>query len=175
MSLTKRITKSRSYRMISTSLSALVSRILRLPPHLMLRMGQKLFISIVIPVLVGVVIFGLCERLVFDINLWHGARACWALSRTLWWSGFGLCLSILVGSWSVGGAFLHIMGSSGPGCDSLGQGDGKKHRGVSPREISPQWLSSRRSSPRKSFITLTRLRPSLRAAVHRKGTRVGIG
>ena len=80
-----------------------------MPSYLTLRMGRKLLISLLIPAFLGVVIFGLCERLVFDINLWHGARECWALNQTLWWCGFGLCLSILVGSWSVGGAFLRMM------------------------------------------------------------------
>ncbi len=80
-----------------------------MPSRLTLRMGRKLLTSLVIPALLGVVIFAICEWVVFDINLWNGAREFRALSPTLWWCGLGLCLSILVAGWSIGGAFLRLM------------------------------------------------------------------
>jgi len=110
--LNKQMSKSRSYRTISTSFHVLSNRVLRLPSSLTLKGGQTLLVRRRVPVLAGVVIFGVSEPFFLRVNLWQGAREFWGLRGTLWWCGFGMCLANLVGSWSVGEAFLHVLALS---------------------------------------------------------------
>ena len=49
------------------------------------------------------------SRCLFRVSLWRGLIEMGTLSGPLFWWGFIMSLSIVVGGWSVGGAFFHIV------------------------------------------------------------------
>jgi len=76
------------------------------------RVARIVIIEFALPSILGLILFWLCGRFLFQINLWRAASQLRILPIPLVWWGIITCLSILVGSWSVGGAVWHLLASS---------------------------------------------------------------
>jgi hypothetical protein len=84
-----------------------------MPEKLTLENLRSVFLKLLAPAIVGVLLFEGCARLLFGISLWHGASESWAPPMPMSWCAIVMYLSVIVGSWSVGGGLCHVLGLVG--------------------------------------------------------------
>src|SRR5436190_13168680 len=104
----KQMSEFQSYTTILTSFRAVINRLSRVPGKVTLANLLRGLRDLFVPVFVGVFFFAGFADLFFGVSLRRGVSEIWALPSPLWWCGCMATVAIVLGSWSVGGAFCHV-------------------------------------------------------------------
>src|SRR5438128_344768 len=107
MTSRRQMSKSHVYAMTSTAFHAFATRMSQVPEKLLDKVGRGL--RELFGVLVGAFLFASFSQWFFGVSLRQGASEIWRLPSSLQWCGFVMYLSLIAGSWSVGGAFCHVV------------------------------------------------------------------
>jgi hypothetical protein len=71
-------------------------------------MTKKILIKSIVPGLIGALLFVSFSLWLFRVNLLTGFVELWHMQGPLFFWGTLIGLSVIVGCWSVGGAFLYL-------------------------------------------------------------------
>src|SRR5438876_11494459 len=109
MSSVKQQNESRLWKEMRRNYHGIKNRFSQLPPLLTLENARKIRNRVILPGIFGIVMFEWLSRCLFRVSLWRGLLEIRTLRGPLFWWGFIICLSIVIGGWSVGRAFFHIL------------------------------------------------------------------
>ena len=105
----RQMRESQFYKEASTGFHALANRIFRVLRELNRENLRRILPNEVATILVGLSLFAIFGRLFFGANISLNALESLALATSFRWCGLVMCLSVIVASWSVGGAFCHVL------------------------------------------------------------------
>src|SRR5260221_1777525 len=105
----KQMRKSRRFRMVSSSFGALINSFKRLKTWLSLNRQKGSLIESFTWEVIGAVLFQVAGLCFFRINLFHAASVVLNLDGPFFLWGIATEISVIIGAWSVGGAFCHLL------------------------------------------------------------------